>query len=100
MWTHSSTTYQTTILIDALNRTADTFARITELVDDFRIAVERGPQFGWYSEFDQWPKVQHRPRELLLPMRPRRAQARACIKTARRWKRRRFVHGLRRSALV
>jgi hypothetical protein len=92
----SGATYQTTVIVDALCRTSNVFTMIRESIEELQIAFTRGPQYGWYSEFSPWPRIEHSARELLIANRPRRAQARACIKSARRWKRRRFVHSLRR----
>jgi hypothetical protein len=63
---------------------------------DWYFSSPKGPEYGWYREFDPWPDLL--PWRLpLIGQRPHRAQARGCIKTDRRWKRRRFLHSLRRA---
>lgn len=59
---------------------------------------ERGPQYGWYQEFQLWPRLAERVRCVAKPSRLRRPQSRRCHVDARRWKRRRFLHALRSSA--
>jgi hypothetical protein len=59
---------------------------------------QRGPLYGWYQEFQPWPRVHERARSVAQPLPLRRPQARSCRIDQRRWKRRRFLHALRRSA--
>lgn len=72
---------------------------ISEVARDFgrmKDDLARLPQFGWYQLFQQWPRLEERPRHVTQQLRPRRAQARACRIDRNRWKRRRFLHALRR----
>lgn len=60
--------------------------------------LDRGPQYGWYQLFQPWPRLTERVANVSQAPRHRRAQARACRIDQRRWKRRRFLHSLRRAA--
>jgi hypothetical protein len=50
----------------------------------------------WRQAFPVWRGLTSPATSRPLPQRPTRAQARTCRRDARRWKRRRFVHALRR----
>jgi hypothetical protein len=58
----------------------------------------KGPQYGWYRLFEDWPTLRELVRCIAAPVPPRRPQARACSMDRRRWKRRRFLHSLRSQA--